>query len=139
MKNLRRRLVVAAVGIPASIIVVYAGGIFLALGLGFLGAVGYWEYATMMREIGHRPLMGVGVLTAVALPLAVLGLGFPLAWVVAVVALKTGTQATEQEIIGLCRDHLAGYKKPKRVEFVEGLPKNVSGKILKRELRTRFS
>jgi phosphatidate cytidylyltransferase len=90
VKNLRRRLVVAAVGIPASIIVVYAGGIFLALGLGFLAAVGYWEYATMMREIGHRPLIDVGVLTAVALPLAVLGLGFPLAWVVAVVALAIG-------------------------------------------------
>jgi long-chain acyl-CoA synthetase len=58
--------------------------------------------------------------------------------VVAVVALRKGTQATEQEIIGLCRDHLAGYKKPKRVEFVDELPKNVSGKILKRELRTRF-
>ncbi len=87
MRNLRRRLVVAAVGIPASIIVVYAGGIFIALGLGFLGAVGYWEYATMMREIGHRPLMGIGVLTAAALPLSVLGLGFPLAWVVAVVAI----------------------------------------------------
>lgn len=90
MKNLRRRLVVAAVGIPASVIVVYAGGIFLALGLGFLGAVGYWEYAAMMREIGHRPLMSVGIGTAVALPLAVLVLGFPLAWVVAVVALAIG-------------------------------------------------
>ena len=90
MKDLRRRLVVAAVGIPASLIVVYAGGIYLALGLGFLGAVGYWEYAAMMREIGHRPLMGVGVLTAVALPLAVLGLGFPLAWVVAMVAVAIG-------------------------------------------------
>ncbi|MEJ2312320.1 MAG: phosphatidate cytidylyltransferase [Gemmatimonadales bacterium] len=87
MKNLRHRLVVAAVGIPASIIVVYAGGIFLALGLGFLGAVGYWEYATMMRKIGHRPLMSVGALTTVALPLAVLDSGFPLAWVVAVVAI----------------------------------------------------
>jgi phosphatidate cytidylyltransferase len=93
VKNLRRRLVVAAVGIPASVIVVYAGGVFLALGLGFLGAVGYWEYATMMREIEHRPLMGVGVLTAMALPIAVLGLGFPLAWVVAVVAIAAGSAA----------------------------------------------
>ena len=89
--DLRRRLLVAAVGIPASIIVVYAGGIFLGLGLGFLAAVGYWEYATMMRETGHRPLMAFGIAAAVALPLAVLWLGFPLAWVVGMVVLAAGS------------------------------------------------
>jgi phosphatidate cytidylyltransferase len=85
--DLKRRLLVAAVGIPASVIVVYAGGLVLACGLGFLAAVGYWEYAMMMRELGHRPFTALGVLAAAALPLAVLALGFGFAWTVAIVVL----------------------------------------------------
>jgi long-chain acyl-CoA synthetase len=71
---------------------------------------------------------------------AVIGLPDPV-WgesVTAVVVLREGTTATETEIVATCRDRLAGFKKPKRVEFVDELPKNVSGKILKRELRDRF-
>ena len=41
-------------------------------------------------------------------------------------------------MIAHCRAHLAGYKTPKQVFFVDSLPKNPSGKLLKRELRTRF-
>jgi phosphatidate cytidylyltransferase len=89
--DLRRRLLVAAVGIPASVIVVYAGGVFLALGLGFLAAVGFWEYAGMLRETGYRPFLPVGILTAIILPFCVLDLGFGLAWVVGVVALAGGS------------------------------------------------
>lgn len=37
-----------------------------------------------------------------------------------------------------CRDHLAGYKKPRSVDFVDDLPKNNYGKILKREVRARY-
>ena len=55
--------------------------------------------------------------------------------VTAVVVLKDGTEATEQEIIDGTRDHLAGFKVPKRVVFVDELPRNQSGKLLKRELR----
>jgi fatty-acyl-CoA synthase len=46
---------------------------------------------------------------------------------------------TEDEIVAACRAALAGYKKPKQVFFVDELPRNASGKILKRELRDRFS
>ena len=42
-------------------------------------------------------------------------------------------------IIEACRANLAGYKKPKRVVFVDELPRNASGKILKRELRDRLT
>lgn len=56
----------------------------------------------------------------------------------AFVALKPGMQATEEEIIALCRDNLASYKKPKSVEFIEALPKNMAGKILKTELRAPY-
>ncbi len=41
--------------------------------------------------------------------------------------------------MAVTRDRLAGFKKPKQVIFIDELPKNVSGKILKRELRDRFS
>ncbi|MGW4368594.1 long-chain-fatty-acid--CoA ligase [Nocardia takedensis] len=59
--------------------------------------------------------------------------------VCAVVALRAGVDASAEEIIAGCRDHLGGFQVPRRVEFVDALPKNVTGKILKRELRERFS
>jgi acyl-CoA synthetase (AMP-forming)/AMP-acid ligase II len=56
----------------------------------------------------------------------------------AVVALKEGRHATGDEIMEFCKQHLARYKAPKSVEFVESLPKNPQGKILKRELREKY-
>jgi acyl-CoA synthetase (AMP-forming)/AMP-acid ligase II len=47
--------------------------------------------------------------------------------------------AGEEEILAHCRGQLANYKVPKRVEFVESMPKNSMDKILKRELRTRYA
>ena len=55
----------------------------------------------------------------------------------AIVTLKPGQQATDAEIIALCRQHLAGFKVPKTVEIVESLPKGGTGKILKRVLREK--
>ena len=52
----------------------------------------------------------------------------------AFVELKDGVQVTEQEIIDFCRQHLAGFKRPKQVIFGE-LPKTATGKIQKFELR----
>ena len=59
--------------------------------------------------------------------------------VTAVVVLKAGAQASEEELIAHARQHLAPFKVPKRVFFVDDLPRNASGKILKRELRARFA
>jgi acyl-CoA synthetase (AMP-forming)/AMP-acid ligase II len=56
----------------------------------------------------------------------------------AVVALQPGHGATEQALIDFCRDHIAGYKRPRSVDFVGELPKNNYGKILKRELRAQY-
>jgi acyl-CoA synthetase (AMP-forming)/AMP-acid ligase II len=56
----------------------------------------------------------------------------------AVVAVKPGTTLTEEDVIGFCRDNIASYKKPKSVDFVEELPKNNYGKVLKRELRAQY-
>jgi fatty-acyl-CoA synthase len=72
---------------------------------------------------------------------AVFGLAHPV-WVEAVVAavvLREGADLTEDDVIAHCRAHLAGFKAPKQVFFVEALPKNPSGKLLKRDLRQRFS
>ena len=71
---------------------------------------------------------------------AVFGLPHPV-WVEAVVAavvMRDGGTADEDELTMHCRTHLAGYKTPKQVFFVDSLPKNPSGKLLKRDLRTRF-
>ena len=56
----------------------------------------------------------------------------------AVVMLKENAQATEEDIISFCREQIAHYKAPKSVEFVEFLPKNPQGKILKRMIRSRY-
>jgi acyl-CoA synthetase (AMP-forming)/AMP-acid ligase II len=57
----------------------------------------------------------------------------------AVVVLKEGSNASESEIIVFCEGKLAGFKKPKSVEFIDKLPRNLTGKILKKDLRERFS
>lgn len=51
------------------------------------------------------------------------------------IVLKEGESASEQEVIQYLRDRLASYKVPKYIEFRQGLPKNTTGKILKRVLR----
>jgi long-chain acyl-CoA synthetase len=56
----------------------------------------------------------------------------------ALVVLNREGQATEKEITDFCRKHIARYKAPKSVEFLESLPKNPQGKILKKELRKRY-
>jgi acyl-CoA synthetase (AMP-forming)/AMP-acid ligase II len=56
----------------------------------------------------------------------------------AIVVLKQGMDATEDEIIDFCKERLARYKAPKSVEFLEALPKTGPGKIAKRELREKY-
>lgn len=59
--------------------------------------------------------------------------------VMALIVLKQGQTATEEEIINYCKERLATYKKPKSVIFVNSLPKTATGKILKRELRIQYT
>ena len=56
----------------------------------------------------------------------------------ALVVLKSGASAGADELIGFARSRIAGYKLPKSVEFLAELPRNPSGKILKRELRKPY-
>jgi acyl-CoA synthetase (AMP-forming)/AMP-acid ligase II len=53
----------------------------------------------------------------------------------AIIVLKPGARATEEEIIEFCKNNLASYKKPRSVEFRDTLPKTASGKIKKGEMR----
>jgi len=56
----------------------------------------------------------------------------------AMVVLKPGAAAEPGEIIAWARERIAGYKLPKSVDFIAALPRNPSGKILRRELREPF-
>ncbi|MFM8863641.1 MAG: acyl-CoA synthetase [Limnohabitans sp.] len=72
---------------------------------------------------------------------AVIGLPDP-KWVeavTAVVVVKAGQALDEATVIAHCTQHMAHFKAPKRVVFTDTLPKNPSGKLLKRELRQRYA
>ena len=56
----------------------------------------------------------------------------------AVVQLRPGATATAAELIDFCAARLAGYKKPRSVDFVDELPRDAAGKLLKRKLRDRY-
>jgi acyl-CoA synthetase (AMP-forming)/AMP-acid ligase II len=56
----------------------------------------------------------------------------------AVVALKSAAAASANEIIAFGRKNLAGYKCPTSVDFVSALPRNPSGKVLKKDLRAPY-
>lgn len=56
----------------------------------------------------------------------------------AIVVCKKGETLSVEEIIGYCKLHLASYKKPKYVEFIEQLPRNPSMKVMKNVLREKY-
>jgi len=74
----------------------------------------------------------IGQVAVVGIPDARLG-EVGLAYVVP----RPGTDATSDAIVEWCREQMANYKVPRAVEFVDGLPLNASGKVLKYELRER--
>jgi long-chain acyl-CoA synthetase len=53
----------------------------------------------------------------------------------AFVQLKPGVEATEEELLAFCKENMAGYKRPKTIEFRKELPTSVVGKVLRRVLR----
>ena len=69
---------------------------------------------------------------------AVFGIPHP-RWIEAVAAVvvpRAGRELAPEDVTAFCRERLAGFKTPRYVVVADGLPKNPSGKILKRELRT---
>jgi fatty-acyl-CoA synthase len=70
---------------------------------------------------------------------AVVGIPHP-RWVetpLAVVVPVAGSEPDAEDLLGYCRERLAGYKKPTAIAFAESLPRNAGGKVLKRQLRDR--
>jgi acyl-CoA synthetase (AMP-forming)/AMP-acid ligase II len=59
--------------------------------------------------------------------------------VMAVIKLRSGFSATEEEIIAHCKAHLSSYKKPRRVVFMETFPMNEAGKVQKAKLREKYA
>ncbi len=87
------------------------------------------------REVEDVIYLNPGVLEA-----AVIGVPHP-KWgeaVKAILVKKKGYEVTEGEIEDLCRKNLAGFKRPKSIDFVDSLPKSSTGKILKREIRKQL-
>jgi long-chain acyl-CoA synthetase len=54
------------------------------------------------------------------------------------VVTRPGATVPEGELDALCLEHIARYKRPKRYRFVDALPRNSTGKVLKTELRDRL-
>ncbi|HMK65449.1 MAG TPA: acyl-CoA synthetase [Thermodesulfobacteriota bacterium] len=72
---------------------------------------------------------------------AVVGVSHP-KWVEAVTAfvvIRKGETIQESELLELCKNHLAPFKMPKKIIFVESLPKTPTGKILKRDMRKSYT
>jgi acyl-CoA synthetase (AMP-forming)/AMP-acid ligase II len=59
--------------------------------------------------------------------------------ITAAVTLRSGKDVSEKILIEFCKSKLASYKTPKKIYFLDSLPKNAYGKILQRELKKRFS
>ncbi len=126
----------------------FAGGWFHSGDLGYLDDDGYlWvvDRKKDMIKTGGENVATLEVeealyaLGAVA-EAAVFGVPHP-RWIEAVTAVvvpRAGAEIAEEAVIAHCRTKLAGYKVPKYVLIVDELPKNPSGKILKRDLRATF-
>ena len=56
----------------------------------------------------------------------------------AVVVLKPGMSATAEELMEFCKERLAGYKCPKKIDFWDALPKTIIGKISKKDIKNKY-
>src|SRR5262245_4620401 len=90
--------------------------------------------STWPREVEEVLAKHEGIAEAV-----VIGIPNPVSGeaVKAFVVKKAGARLIERELIDFCRDRIAVYKAPREVDFIDALPRNLSGKVLKRELRLR--
>lgn len=127
----------------------FRGGWFHSGDLGVMSADGYLSVVDRKKDMiktGGENVASREVeetiyrLDGVA-EVAVFGISHP-TWIEAVTAVvvpKPGAVLTADAVHAHVREHLAGYKRPKYVVFAEALPKNPSGKILKRELRAEHA
>lgn len=123
----------------------FAGGWFHSGDLGVMDADGYISVVDRKKDmiktggenVASREVEEMIYRLPQVSEAAVIGLPDP-KWVeavTAVIVVKQGQELSEQDVIAHCNAHMAHFKSPKRVIFVDSLPKNPSGKLLKRELR----
>ncbi|MGI5155352.1 fatty acyl-CoA synthetase [Microbispora sp. CA-102843] len=123
----------------------YRGGWFHSGDLGVMDEEGYLTVVDRIKDmiktggenVASREVEEVVYEHPAVAEVAVVGVRHP-SWIEAVVAIvvtKPGVTVTEEELRAHVRARLAAFKVPKAVAFVDALPKNPSGKILKRELR----
>ena len=133
---------------PAKTAAAFAGGWFHSGDLATVDAEGYITVVDRVKDmiktggenVASREVEETIYKIRAVSEVAVVGLPDP-RWIEAVTAIivvKTGEKLDEEAVIGHCAGAMAHFKVPKRVIFVDNLPKNPSGKLLKRELRQRF-
>jgi fatty-acyl-CoA synthase len=133
---------------PARSAEAFRHGWFHSGDLGVLDADGYLTVVDRKKDmiktggenVASREVEEVIYAHPAVAEVAVFGVPHPY-WIEAVTAVvvpRAGQPADPGEIQTWCRDRLAGFKVPKYVEIAAALPKNPSGKILKRELRTTY-
>ncbi|MGA0587451.1 acyl-CoA synthetase [Dyella sp. KRB-257] len=90
------------------------------------------------ENVASREVEEVIYQHAAVAEVAVIGVPHPhwIEQVTAVVVLRTGEALPPDELLAFCRERLAHFKAPKEIVFVDAMPKNAAGKLLKRELRT---
>ena len=127
----------------------FEGGWFHSGDLGTIDAEGYISVVDRKKDmiktggenVASREVEEAVYALAGVSEVAVVGVAHP-RWVEAVVAVvvtKAGHTLDEAAVFAHCQARIASFKAPKRVVFVESLPKNPSGKLLKRELRQRYA
>ena len=135
-------------GKPEATAMVLENGWFHTGDVGFIDEDGYLYIRDRKKDmiisgglnIFPAEIENVIISNPAVLEVAVIGVPDPV-WgesVKAVVVPKGGAEISDEDIIELCKDKLAGYKKPKSVAFVESLPKTSTGKVQKWVLRKQF-
>jgi fatty-acyl-CoA synthase len=131
---------------PAKTAETFRGGWLHTGDLGYLDDEGYLYVVDRMKDmiksggenVASREVEEVIHAHPAVAEAAVFGIPHP-RWIEAVAAVvvpRAGAAVAPEAITSFCRERLAGFKTPRYVVVADGLPKNPSGKILKRELRT---
>jgi fatty-acyl-CoA synthase len=134
---------------PAETAEAFAGGWFHSGDVGYFDDEGYLYIVDRIRDVintggvlvAGREVEEVLFTHPAVSEVAVVGLPDD-KWIEAVTAfvvLRSGQTVDEATLQSLARQHLAPYKLPKKVVFVDNLPRNTAGKLLKRELRKQYS
>jgi fatty-acyl-CoA synthase len=134
---------------PAKTDAAFRGGWFHSGDLGVMDADGYITVVDRKKDmiktggenVASREVEEVVYQHPAVAEVAVFGISHP-RWIEAVAAVvvpRDGKTVDTDDVLRFCRERLSGFKSPKYVAVVDALPKNASGKILKRDLRTTFA